>query len=120
MLQAILVALVAWGLVLSGITPAAHASVFGVLGLFLVLNLTLAVFNLLPVHPLDGGKLLAWMLPTRAQALDDFLAKWGWAILLALLLSSGLSIIFGPVWVLAQTVMGWVDPQWIVAFRKFG
>lgn len=118
LLQALVVVLLAWGLVLAGVTPQAQGSLFGILGLFLILNLTLAVFNLLPVHPLDGGKLLAWMLPARAQAVDDFLSKWGWAILLALLLSSGLSVIFGPVWFAAQKVMGWVDPQWIVAYSK--
>ncbi len=53
------------------------------------------------MHPLDGGKVLAWLLLSRAQAIDDFLAKWGWAILLALLLSPALAIIFEPVMRLA-------------------
>lgn len=116
MLQALLVALLAWGLVAAGITPDSHASVFGVLGLFLVMNVTLAVFNLLPVHPLDGGKVLAWALPSRAQAVDDFLAKWGWAILLALLLTPALSLIFEPVMSLAYKSMAFVDGRWLGAY----
>lgn len=116
LLQAVVVALLGWGLVAAGITPDTHASVFGVLGLFLILNLTLAVFNLLPVHPLDGGKLLAWALPARAQNIDNFLATWGWAILVALLLSGALSIILQPVYQLAHWAMTLVDGGWWGAF----
>jgi Zn-dependent protease len=116
MLQALLVALIAWGLTLAGITPQTHGSVFGVLGLFLILNVTLAAFNLLPVHPLDGGKVLSWALPSRAQGIDDFLAKWGWAILLALLLTPALSMILDPVYAFARWGMALVDRGWFGAY----
>lgn len=55
--------------------------------LFFNLNLLLFVFNLLPIHPLDGGKVLAWALGPRYQPVDNFLAQWGWVILIALILS---------------------------------
>lgn len=115
-LQALLVALLALGLAAAGISPDRQPSLFGVLGLFFIMNITLAVFNLLPVHPLDGGKVLAWLLPSRAQAVDDFLTKWGWAILLALLLSPALSIIFEPVMLLAYKSMAFIDPRWLSAY----
>lgn len=57
------------------------------LRLFFNLNLLLFVFNLLPIHPLDGGKVLAWGLGSRYQPVDNFLAQWGWVILIALVLS---------------------------------
>jgi len=38
-------------------------------------NVGWGLFNLLPVHPLDGGKVLAWLLPARWQGVDDFLAE---------------------------------------------
>lgn len=62
----------------------------GILITFFQLNLTLALFNLLPIHPLDGGKILAWMLPARFSHIDDVLARYGWMILLALILIPGL------------------------------
>ena len=115
-LQAVVIAGIAWGLVLAGITPASHGSGFGVLGLFLVMNVILAVFNLLPVHPLDGGKVLAWALPSRAQGIDDFLAKWGFVILLALMFSSALSVVFEPVTLFALKGMALVDREWVDAY----
>ncbi len=35
--------------------------------MFVYLNLFLAVFNMIPVHPLDGGKILARFLPIRTN-----------------------------------------------------
>src|SRR5690606_37204498 len=42
------------------------------------LNLVLMVFNLLPVHPLDGGKMLAAVLPSRYEWVSGWLAQYGW------------------------------------------
>ena len=77
-----------------------------VLVIFFKLNLTLALFNLLPIHPLDGGKILAWMLPARFAHVDDILARYGWTILLALMLIPGLLLILlTPVTIVADWAM---------------
>ena len=82
-------------LLLSGVS---HPGLLEVLGTFFMLNVTLAFFNLLPIHPLDGGKILAWMLPARFEHIDDILARYGWTILLALMLIPGLlQTLFTPV-----------------------
>lgn len=117
-LQGLLVLLIGWIMTLAGLTATSHAGVFGVLGLFVVLNATLAVFNLLPVHPLDGGKVLAWLLPSRWQSVDDFLARWGWAILLALLLTPALSTVFMPVMRVVLQAMALIDPGWPAAYSR--
>lgn len=50
-------------------------------------NTVLAVFNLLPIHPLDGGKILAGLLPPEtASEFDQFLNQYGFIILLMLIL----------------------------------
>ncbi|HEX2054784.1 MAG TPA: site-2 protease family protein [Actinomycetota bacterium] len=46
------------------------------------LNVTLALFNLLPIPPLDGSRILSALLPPSKQHIVFFLDKWGFVILL--------------------------------------
>lgn len=46
------------------------------------LNVALAVFNLLPIPPLDGSRILSALLPPSKQHIVFFLDKWGFVILL--------------------------------------
>jgi Zn-dependent protease len=53
---------------------------------FIILNVILAVFNLLPIHPLDGGKILIGLLPNKeALEVERFLNQYGILILLFLI-----------------------------------
>ena len=47
-------------------------------------NLLLALFNLLPVPPLDGSKALAMLLPDRVQRAYLSMGRWGILVLLGL------------------------------------
>lgn len=66
------------------------------------LNVLLAVFNLVPIHPLDGGKILVGLLSAESAAVwDKFLHQYGLMLLLFILLpffggTSLVSIIIGP------------------------
>ncbi len=52
------------------------------------LNLILLFFNLLPIPPLDGGAVLAWVLPRSMQGVIEFLSRWGFLILLGLMIAT--------------------------------
>jgi len=64
----------------------------GIFNYLVRLNLSLMIFNLLPIPPLDGGSLLAWLLPRSMHNVVDFLARYGGIILLLLVLSPSLGM----------------------------
>jgi Zn-dependent protease len=54
--------------------------------IFATINISLAVFNLLPIPPLDGHKVVNWFLPKKWSYRWESLEKYSWIILLLLLL----------------------------------
>lgn len=57
----------------------------GILGMFIYFNILLAIFNLVPVHPLDGFKVLAGLLPKKYYEDWMSLSRYGVIFLLFLI-----------------------------------
>lgn len=94
LLQAVVIATVAWLIFPGGLEQ-------GLLGLLLAqaifLNVLLALFNLIPVPPLDGGNVIGGLLPERiADGYDRLVRPWGFLILYAILLSGLFATLIVP------------------------
>ena len=63
----------------------------------LSMNISLAVFNLLPFPPLDGSKVLETFLPPSMQPIYDILEQYGFIILMMLIYLGLFSAIIRPI-----------------------
>lgn len=63
----------------------------------IMLNISLAIFNLLPFPPLDGSKVLSTFLPESFQPVFQLLEQYGFLILLLLIYMGLIGVIMRPV-----------------------
>lgn len=80
----------------------------------IVINTVLAAFNMMPVPPLDGSRVVYAFLPRNLAATWAGLERYGLMIVLALIvfLPGSLSVLVGPALLAMFTVLG-VPPGWL-------
>lgn len=94
--------------ILGGGGAASVLSQFCVYGVFL--NFILAVFNLLPIPPLDGSHVVANLLPRRLAYQYRSLGAFGFVILLIMLIVPGvLGVVFLPAELATRLLLGAVE-----------
>lgn len=109
---------VALGLVMSGSAPPVTGSVthFVALNLFnfLLINIFLALFNLLPIPPFDGSHVVEGLLPRRAAMAYDWLRPWGFPLVLLLLVGLPYMIRgFDPVGAVVMPPVEWLAERYL-------
>ena len=68
------------------------------------INAILAALNLLPIPPLDGGRIAVSLLPPRAAYTLARIEPYGLFILLGLLFTGLLGVLIGPLYELVKTI----------------
>jgi Zn-dependent protease len=88
-----------------GADPYTFGRVSEVLTQAILINVLLAVFNMIPIPPLDGGNVAIGLLPPRLAAGLIQLRPWGFLLLYVLLLTGILDAMIRPVVRLVQSVL---------------
>ncbi len=80
--------------------------IFLLLGYSVMINIVLAIFNMLPVPPLDGSRVLAMFLPIHLRRQFARLESFGIIIIMFLLISNSLRSLFAFIPQLMNLLLG--------------
>jgi Zn-dependent protease len=93
-------------MLLSQMSGSFFASIF-VMALFVsFINLVLMIFNLIPIPPLDGSKILYTFLPAEWKMKFYNLERYGFIIILVLLMFGFIDLIFYPILYIFRFLVG--------------
>jgi Zn-dependent protease len=65
--------------------------------IMVMINVGLAIFNLIPIHPLDGSHIMEGLLPLNLAYRYSLLQPYGFIILLVLIFTRVVDVVIGPI-----------------------
>ena len=87
---------------------------------FAIVNLSLAIFNLIPIEPLDGSRILSYFLPAKANAwiykYSNYIRMGLFLLIIAGAFTRPLSIAINAIYRLLQYAFFWVGPLFDLIF----
>jgi Zn-dependent protease len=90
----------AWALLAQAAAPSgpwASDGLYAMAQIGISINLVLMVLNLLPIPPLDGGRIAVGLLPARASHALAMMEPYGFIVILVLLVTGYLGVIMMPI-----------------------
>lgn len=105
-----LLQLIFWALLLKALAAVGFYDKFviSVCAAGISVNLMLMAFNLIPIPPLDGGRIVRGLLPRQAGMAFDKIEPYGFMILLVLMVGGGLSFFVRPFLMFGQWIINLV------------
>jgi Zn-dependent protease len=88
--------------------PTITVPIAAILSQAMRLNVLLAVFNMIPVPPLDGGNVLAGVLPPALAISFNRIRPYGFIVLYALILTNGFDYIVVPPY---RFILSWLPTK---------
>ena len=105
-----LLQMISWALLLKALAAVGFYDkcVISVCAAGISVNLMLSAFNLIPIPPLDGGRIGRGLLPRQAGMAFDKIEPYGFMILLVLMVGGGLSFFVRPFLMFGQWIINLV------------
>ncbi|MCL0089755.1 site-2 protease family protein [Dehalococcoidia bacterium] len=79
---------------------------FPVIGFIVLINILLAVFNLMPIPPLDGSHILFTFLPYSMWRFRVMLSRYGFVILVIFIVAGGFRLLFPLILAIYRLITG--------------
>jgi Zn-dependent protease len=88
--------------------PTISVPIAAILSQLMRLNVLLAVFNMIPIPPLDGGNVLSGLLPTPLARQFNLIRPYGFLLLYALIFTGGFDYIVAPPY---RMIVSWLPTK---------